>query len=593
MSRTAFTCLILVIASTAAALAARPAWPVDETRYLGIAWGMWARGDFLVPRLGGALYTDKPPLLFWLMHAGWAVFGVNAWWPRLISPLAALATLWLTSRLARRLFPAAPAPAPAVAPLAPLMLCGSALFVAWSTFLMFDMLLVSATLLSLLGLLVARQEGGVRGWLLCSFGLGAGFLLKGPVLLVHVLPVALAVRWWSPSAAGRDGTDPAGGRRTREADGPATRGLAWASRVALAVLLGVALALLWVIPAGNAGGSAYREALLWGQASSRLANSAEVPHAEPWWFYVAMLPLMLFPWSLWPRLWRAARSGRSAGGPTSAAVPRAAAGVSGMRFCLAWSLPALLILSAIGSKQEQYLLPELPAFALLATASLVRHAAETDAAASLVGGEGGHGVKPGAGPRRPRHEALVPGLLLAACGAALVFAAQGWAPLDRADLAGTSAIAGVALFGVGLAIASAVPRTLPRAMTLLACVCATLFVAVHLGAPPAPLVQRDLRVAATRVAALQLDGRPIAWLGKYRAQFDFFGQLREPIASMPGREVAGWLQQHPDGVLVTQRREPTDEAVAGLHLIETMPSGEQLWESAGPDGAAVRSPGPR
>ncbi len=27
----------------------RPLMPVDETRYLGVAWEMWRRGDFLVP----------------------------------------------------------------------------------------------------------------------------------------------------------------------------------------------------------------------------------------------------------------------------------------------------------------------------------------------------------------------------------------------------------------------------------------------------------------------------------------------------------------------------------------------------------------
>jgi len=587
MRRTALTCLIIIMASTAAALAVRPAWPVNETRYLGVAWGMWERSDFLLPRLAGALYTDKPPLLFWLMHAGWAVFGVNAWWPRLIGPLAALGCLWLTARLARRLFPAGPAPAPAVAALAPLMLCGCLLFVAWSTFVMFDVLLVGAALLALLGLLSARQDGGARGWLLFALGLGTGFLLKGPVLLVHVLPVALAVRWWSPSRPGGRGAPSPGGKQmmhTSSAGGPATHGSAWALRLLLALLLGVALALLWVIPAGLAGGPAYRDALLWGQASSRLANNAEVPHAEPWWFYMAMLPLMLIPWSLWPRLWRAVRAAGRSGG--AAAIVPAAAGVNGVRFCLAWALPALVLLSVIGSKQEQYLLPELPAFSLLGAALLVRHAT---AGLDMVACAGGSAAAPG-----PRREALLPGLLLAACGVALIFAAQGWSPLDGAQYAGTSALAGFALLGAGLVIAITAPPTLTSAVTRLACICAALFIAVHLGAPPAPLVQRDLRSDAARVATLQHDGRPLAYLGRYRAQYDFYGRLGEPIANVPGHEVAGWFEQHPDGVLIARHREPADKAPAsGLRLVETMPSGEQLWENAPPEATGVRSPGPR
>ena len=42
--------------------------PVDETRYLAVAWDMWREGNFLVPHLNGEPYSHKPPLLFWLIH---------------------------------------------------------------------------------------------------------------------------------------------------------------------------------------------------------------------------------------------------------------------------------------------------------------------------------------------------------------------------------------------------------------------------------------------------------------------------------------------------------------------------------------------
>ncbi|HBT43825.1 MAG TPA: glycosyltransferase, partial [Rhodospirillaceae bacterium] len=44
----------LLIAVT---LTARPLLPVDETRYLAVAWEMWQRGDFLVPYLNGEPYS--------------------------------------------------------------------------------------------------------------------------------------------------------------------------------------------------------------------------------------------------------------------------------------------------------------------------------------------------------------------------------------------------------------------------------------------------------------------------------------------------------------------------------------------------------
>src|SRR3569832_988308 len=68
--------------------------PIDETRYVTVAWEMWLRGDFLVPYLNGEPYSHKPPLLFWLIQLGWKIFGVNDWWPRLMPSLFSLGSVW-------------------------------------------------------------------------------------------------------------------------------------------------------------------------------------------------------------------------------------------------------------------------------------------------------------------------------------------------------------------------------------------------------------------------------------------------------------------------------------------------------------------
>ena len=65
----------LWIVVMAAAILTRPLLPVDETRYLAVAWEMWLGGDYLVPHLNGETYSHKPPLLFWLINLGWGVFG--------------------------------------------------------------------------------------------------------------------------------------------------------------------------------------------------------------------------------------------------------------------------------------------------------------------------------------------------------------------------------------------------------------------------------------------------------------------------------------------------------------------------------------
>ena len=84
---------------------ARPVLPVDETRYLSVAWEMRAHGNWLVPHLNGAVYSHKPPLLFWLINLVWSVTGVSAFAARLVGPAFGLATIAATAGLARRLWP--------------------------------------------------------------------------------------------------------------------------------------------------------------------------------------------------------------------------------------------------------------------------------------------------------------------------------------------------------------------------------------------------------------------------------------------------------------------------------------------------------
>src|SRR3569833_3277903 len=74
--------LLLLAALAAVAILTRPLTPIDETRYVSAAWEMWLRDDFLVPFKNGTPYSDKPPFMFWMFQAGWALFGVNDWWPR-------------------------------------------------------------------------------------------------------------------------------------------------------------------------------------------------------------------------------------------------------------------------------------------------------------------------------------------------------------------------------------------------------------------------------------------------------------------------------------------------------------------------------
>ena len=57
----------------------------DEGRYAEGTREMVASGDWLVPRLFGVPYLEKPPLFYWLTAASLATFGINEWAARLPS----------------------------------------------------------------------------------------------------------------------------------------------------------------------------------------------------------------------------------------------------------------------------------------------------------------------------------------------------------------------------------------------------------------------------------------------------------------------------------------------------------------------------
>jgi 4-amino-4-deoxy-L-arabinose transferase-like glycosyltransferase len=314
----------------------RPLLPVDETRYLSVAWEMWWRADFLVPHLNGEAYHHKPPLLFWMIHGLWSVVGVSELAARLLPVGLSLIALWWSALLAGRVWPAY---AVHVRALVPWLLFGGVFWINFYSLVQFDLLLVLAALGAWLGVWRSREQP-LTGWLMVALGIGFGVLSKGPVILLPVLPALLFARWWMLSA-------------------PASW-LRWYAGAGAAVLAGAALALAWAIPAGMAGGEAYQQAIFWGQSAGRMVQS--FAHQAPWWSYLWWLPLMWLPWLLWP--------------PVLKALARLRLDDEGVRFCFAVLLPALLLFSIISGKQGKYLLPLFPLVAMLIARVLAASADE-------------------------------------------------------------------------------------------------------------------------------------------------------------------------------------------------------------------------
>ena len=297
------------------ALLTRPLMPVDETRYLGVAWEMWQSGSWVVPLLNGEPYSHKPPLLFWLIHAGWALFGVNELTPRLVGPAFSLGSLFLVRAVAARLFPARPT----VAQLAPWILAGTIYWLGFATMTMFDQLVVFFVLLGVLGLLELGQ-GRRRGWWWLFLGTALGTLAKGPFALIYLVPLTVTAPWW------------------------AGVGLSWRWFVQAGSVgfLGSCVALGWALLAASLGGPAYAEAILWGQMAGRAVDAFD--HAEPIYYYLWVLPLLFLPWTLMlpglvRRRWSERRTGHSLWAEPSFG-----------RLLLVWALVPFVLLSLASGK---------------------------------------------------------------------------------------------------------------------------------------------------------------------------------------------------------------------------------------------------
>ena len=323
LTQIALVAMLGLVLVEVAGVLLRPALPVDETRYLAVAWEMHLNHNWLVPTKNFELYSDKPPLLFWLINLSWAIFGVSDLAARIVAPLIAFVVALLTGKLAARLWPEDAG----IQTRAILSLIAMPFFLFDGGLTMFDTLLTACVLAGLIALTHAG-EGRRAGWLWFGGAVALGVLAKGPVILFHLMPAALTLPLW---------------HRDRPGWAPTLKG------VGLGLLAGLALVALWLVPAILTGGEEYRNAILWKQSAGRMSES--FAHARPVWWYLPLLPLLFFPWILVPQVWKRLRQF------TTDPV---------LRLMAIWVLTTLLLFSLVSGKQPHYLTPELPAIALLA-----------------------------------------------------------------------------------------------------------------------------------------------------------------------------------------------------------------------------------
>lgn len=241
----------------------------DEPRYAAVAREMFETGDYVTPHLMGEPWLEKPALLYWLASIGYAVFGVGEIGARMPSAVAATLTMLTLFWCGRRLYSRRAGFAAAIVLATSVGTLGLAR--AAST----DMLLSAALGCALAVFLVAQNSEGLerrRYFYLFYALIGLGALAKGPVaLLLPALALGVFLIW-------RGG---AGEWRTWHPEGLAVTGL---------------VAGPWYLAVWWANGWPFVEEFLIGHNLRRF-TSETYGHGEPFYFFVPVFILMMFPWT--------------------------------------------------------------------------------------------------------------------------------------------------------------------------------------------------------------------------------------------------------------------------------------------------------
>jgi 4-amino-4-deoxy-L-arabinose transferase-like glycosyltransferase len=329
--------LILVAVAAAARLATLGMYPLMDTteaRYAEIGRRMAELGDWITPWINdGEPFWGKPPFSFWMTAGSFKLLGIGAFTARLPHWIGGVLVAWLlwgwADRRSRR-----------EAVYAVVLASGSALFFAASGAVMTDMALA-------LGLTMAMRGFWLREDWLLIFGIAIGLLAKGPLALVLAgLPVVA----WAIAT---------GNLRRAFVESPWPKVVPW---VLALVLPWYALA-EWKTPGFLEYflvGEHWLRYTVSGWSGDLYGHSHAFPRGTIWLFAVlALLPWsVLLPVAAWR--WR------------HLAVPATPADQSLVVYLACWALAPCVLFTLSGNILWTYVLPGLPAAAMLATLWLAR-----------------------------------------------------------------------------------------------------------------------------------------------------------------------------------------------------------------------------
>jgi 4-amino-4-deoxy-L-arabinose transferase-like glycosyltransferase len=314
----------------------------DEPRYAQVAREMFARHDLITPTLGGHPWFEKPALLYWMMIASYRALGVNEYAARLgpaICGLLTAAFIYWLGKSVERMDTAEQKSARHLGEWSALAYLSSFGAIAFSRAASFDIVLtmtVTGALSCFFVWHIAAVNGQRRRWLLVGFYFFVGLSLLAKGLVGVVLAVGVIAAYFIV--------------RRQFPDRNLRLSLLWGVPVALLV------AASWYGPMLYRHGWTFIDQFIVQHHFARFLSN-KYHHPQPFYFYVLVILLMALPWIvvLIAGLVSSRRWSWRGKGP-----------IDLMRvFALVWVIIPLVFFSLSKSKIPGYVLPVLPATALL------------------------------------------------------------------------------------------------------------------------------------------------------------------------------------------------------------------------------------
>ena len=299
-----------------------------ESRVAQLAWEMHQYGNWLLPTYNDEVKPTtltKPPLYHWLVVAVATPLGWEDYALRLVSVAALLASVWLSWWLGRRLFKD---PEPAF--WGALVLASALVFVVYGQSARMDLFFSFLVLLAMALLYRMVEDPAEKAPKVGFFVvIGLAMLVKGPA--GFIIPGSTAL--FMTLGRGRSATL-----------GQLLPPWGW--------LLFLVIGLSWYLAVALLAPPEAVKSLFIGEPLNWAEGNADGIQTRIW-YYLPLLLGGLFPWSLFlaAALVAAMGSGHRQERP--------------VRFLLFWFLGGLLLFSLGGKKAIRYLLPILPAAALL------------------------------------------------------------------------------------------------------------------------------------------------------------------------------------------------------------------------------------